>query len=154
MSTDSSLKVYSNIPAAKMSDALTVTKLNNLQHLSYTVVASNLDNKAVVSLTRLLPGQVVIRTTAVVNDAFTLVDESTITLGFAATAAGAPTVTLVDEKQTTFALNRVFNDSKNNPYVLQAATPFLNISNGTSTTASANGSIVINLLVSNSALNS
>ena len=153
MSTDSSFKVYSNIPAAKMSDALTVTKLNNLQHLSYTVVASNLDSKAVVSLARLLPGQVVVRATAVVNDAFTLAAEGTITLGFAATAAGAPTVTLVDEKQTTFALNRVFNDSKNNPYVLQAATPFLNISNGTSTTASANGSIVINLLVSNSAVN-
>ena len=154
MSTDSSLKVYSNIPATKMSDALTVTKLNNLQHLSYTVVASNLDSKAVVSLARLLPGQVVVRATAVVNDAFTLAAEGTITLGFAATAAGAPTVTLVDEKQTTFALNRVFNDSKNNPYVLQAATPFLNISNDTSTTTSANGSIVINLLVSNSALNS
>ena len=63
MSTDSSFKVYSNIPAAKMSDALTVAKLNNLQLVSYQVTASALDNKAVVSLTRLLPGQVVIRTT-------------------------------------------------------------------------------------------
>jgi hypothetical protein len=132
---------------------LTVAKLNNLQLLSYTVVASNLDSKAVVSLARLLPGQVVIRATAVVNDAFTLVDESTLAVGFAATATGAVTATLMDEKQTTFALNQAFNDNNNAPYVVQAATPFLNVSNATSTTASANGSIVINLLVSNSAVN-
>ena len=151
--TDASFKVYSNIPAPKMSGALKVAKLNNLQLLSYTVVASDLDSKAVVSLIRLLPGQVVIQATAVVNDAFTLVDESTLTIGFAATAAGAPSSTLLDEKQTTFALNQAFDDNNNAPYVAQAATPFLNVSNDTDTTASAEGSFVINLLVSNSAVN-
>lgn len=153
MSTDASFKVYAGIPAPKMNEALTVAKLNNLQLLSYTVVASDLDSKAVVSLVRLLPGQVVIRATAVVNDAFTLADESTLAVGFAATAAGAVTATLMDEKQTTFSLNQAFNDNNNAPYVVQAATPFLNVSNDTSTTASADGSIVINLLVSNSAVN-
>jgi hypothetical protein len=151
--TDASFKVYSNIPAAKMSGALKVAKLNNLQLISYTVLASNLNSLTVASLIRLLPGQVVIQATAVVNDAFTLVDESTLTIGFAATAAGAPTATLLDEKQTSFALNRIFNDNNNAPYVVQAATPFLNVSNDTDTTASANGSFVINLLVSNSAVN-
>jgi hypothetical protein len=151
--TDASFKVYSNIPAAKMSDALKVAKLDNLQLISYTVLASSLNSLAVASLIRLLPGQVVIEATAVVNDAFTLVDESTLTIGFAATAAGAPSVTLLDEKQTTFALNQIFNDNSNAPYVVQAATPFLNVSNDTDTTASANGSFVINLLVSNSAVN-
>ena len=151
--TDASFKVYSNIPAAKMSEALKVAKLDNLQLISYTVLASSLNSLAVASLIRLLPGQVVIQANAVVNDDFTLVDESTLTIGFAATAAGAPSVTLLDEKQTTFALNRIFNDNSNAPYVVQAATPFLNVSNDTNTTASANGSFVINLLVSNSAVN-
>ena len=151
--TDASFKVYSNIPAAKMSDALKVAKLDNLQLISYTVLASNLNSLTVASLIRLLPGQVVIQATAVVNDAFTLVDESTLTIGFAATAAGAPTATLLDEKQTTFALNQIFNDNNNAPSVVQAATPFLNVSNDTNTPASANGSFVINLLVSNSAVN-
>ena len=153
MSTDASFKVYSNIPASKIYEALAVAKLNNLQLLSYTVTASDLDSKAVVSLARLLPGQVVVRATAVVNDAFTLGAEGTIAIGFAATAAGAPTATLMDEKQTTFAINQAFNDNNNAPYVVQAATPFLTVQNDTSTTASSDGSFVVNLLVSNSAVN-
>lgn len=155
MSTENSFKVYSGIPAAKMNQALAVAKLNNLQLLSYTVTASDLDSKAVVNLAKLLPGQVIIQASAVVNDAFTLADEATVTVGLANSASADPTgATLLDEKQTTFALNQAFNDTNNAPYVVQAATAFLNVQvNDVSTTASADGTFVVNLLVSNSAVN-
>ena len=151
MSTDSSFKVYSNIPAAKMSDALTVAKLNNLQLVSYQVTASALDNKAVVSLGSLLPGQVIVLATAVVNDAFTLLDESFLSIGAAPTAAAAISYVLMDKQGTTFPLNQSFNDVNNAPYVMEAGNLFINISSDTATTASADGSILVNFLVSNSA---
>jgi hypothetical protein len=153
MSTDNSFKVYSNIPAAKMREALSLAKLNNLQLVSYQVAASVLDNKAVVNLGALLPGQVIVLATAVVNDAFTLVDESSLSIVVATTEASSGGYVLMDKiLLTTFPLNQSFNDANNAPYVIGDDGPFINISNSTTTTASSDGSIVVNFLVSNSAV--
>ena len=154
MSTDASFKVYSNIPASKMNEALTVAKLNNLQLLSFTVTGAQLASQAVVNLARLLPGQVIVDASGVTNDAITFSGATTIAVGCAATASGAPSTALITgASATTFAVNDKFGAGANAaPYVVQAGTEFLNVRQGTSRTVSADGSVVINVLVSNSAV--
>ena len=154
MSTDATFKVYSNIPASKMNEALTVAKLNNLQLLSFTVTGAQLASQAVVNLARLLPGQVIVDASGVTNDAITFSGATTIAVGCAATASGAPSTALITgASATTFAVNDKFGAGANAaPYVVQAGTEFLNVRQGTSRTVSADGSVVINVLVSNSAV--
>ncbi len=155
MSTDASFKVYSNIPADKMNEALTVAKLNNLQLLSFTVTGAQLAGQAVVSLAQLLPGQIIVDASGVTNDAITFSGATTIAVGLATTAAAAPSTALITgASATTFAVNDKFAAGANpSPYVVQAGTNFLNVRQGTSRTVSADGSVVINVLVSNSAVN-
>jgi hypothetical protein len=153
--TDASFKVYSNIPADKINEALTVAKLNNLQLLSFTVTATQLSGQAVVSVAQLLPGQVVVQASGVTNDAITFSGATTVVLGLATTAAGAPATDLLTAASaTTFAVNDKFAAGANlAPFVVQAGTNFLNLRTGTSRTVSADGSFVINVLVSNAAVN-
>ncbi len=155
MSTDTSFKVYSNLPADKFNQALTVAGLNNHQLLSFTVTGAQLAGQAVVKLAQLLPGQVVINATGVTNDAITFSGATTIDVGFSSSATGAPSTALITgSSATTFAVNDKFSAGANTaPYVVQSGTPFLNVRQGTSRTVSADGSVVINVLVSNSAVN-
>ena len=155
MSTDNSFKVYSNIPADKMREALAAAKLQNLQLLSFTVTAAQLSGAAVVNLVQLLPGQVIIEATGVTNDAITFSGATTIAVGLATTAAASPSTALITgSSATTFAVNDKFGAGANAaPFVVQAGTNFLNVVQGTSRTVSADGSVVINVLVSNSAVN-
>lgn len=137
-----------------MNEALTVAKLNNLQLLSFTVTGAQLASQAVVNLARLLPGQVIVDASGVTNDAITFSGATTIAVGCAATASGAPSTALITgASATTFAVNDKFGAGANAaPYVVQAGTEFLNVRQGTSRTVSADGSVVINVLVSNSAV--
>jgi hypothetical protein len=155
MSTETAFKVYAGIPAAKMNEALAVAKLNNLQLLSFTVTGAQLSGQAVVNLARLLPGQVIVDATGVTNDAITFSGATTIAVGCASSATGAPSTALITgASATTFAVNDKFAAGANTaPYVVQAGTEFLNVRQGTSRTVSADGSVVINVLISNSAVN-